>query len=90
MKKISFHLEKKENRSTEGNNKGKSWGYWNRKEKDTRKRKKKEEASIYKDGKKEITTEKEETFKNETAFQTSENNSEKLNGLDNFLEKYSL
>ena len=45
---------------------------------------------MYKDGKKEITTEKEETFKNETTFQTSENNSEKLNGLDNFLEKYSL
>ena len=29
-------------------------------------------------------------FKNETTFQTSENNSEKLNGIDNFLEKNNL
>lgn len=37
-----------------------------------------------------MTIEKEETFKNETTFQMSENNFDKPSGINNFLGKYSL
>ena len=51
------------NRTIVGNNKGKSRNYWNREEKTTRKKEKREEAPMYKrrNDNREITIEKEET-----------------------------